>query len=109
MPSVDRLFQGGIVASLIAVAVKRIGFAVKVVRCLIRMPRRHQRRRLLEMLCGVHITQLRQCYVASAGEKFRSIQSMAILRFLSLLLELARLPKSCKLALLGLFEQGVRL
>ena len=61
------------------------------------------------MLRGVDITQLCQCNVASAREKFRRIQSMAIFRFLGLLLELARLSKGCKLAFFGLLEQGIRL
>ena len=57
----------------------------------------------------ISVMKLRCCNVASASKQFRCVQSMAILSFLGLLLQLTRLAEGHKLGFLGLIEQTVRL
>lgn len=58
-PNLDRLSKRRVVAPLVALPIERVGLAVEIVSRLLRMSRRHQRRRLFEILCGISVLQLR--------------------------------------------------
>jgi len=55
---------------LVGHVIERVGPTVKAICGCIRKPRGNQIRGLLELLCGVGVTQLGQGYVPPAGDQF---------------------------------------
>jgi hypothetical protein len=83
VPSLNRLSKRRVIAPLVALAMERVGLVMEIVCRLVRMPRRHQRCRLLEMLCSTGVLQLRHGNVASAGKQFGRVERVAVFRSLA--------------------------